>query len=140
MNRPTLRRKVHWSPNVKLTEHFDLDEFACHDGAPVPSEYMPNVTKLAQALEVLRAYLGKPITIASGYRTKAWNDAHGGAEHSQHMTASAADLVIAGTGPAATKAALEQLIKDGKIPQGGIGLYTSFCHYDVRGTAARWNG
>lgn len=124
---------------MKLTEHFDLDEFSCHDSCPVPSQYLANVTKLAQALEVLRAELGgKAITIASGYRTKEWNDSHGGAEHSQHMTASAADLVVPGVSPRAIKAALELLIKQGKIPQGGIGLYTAFCHYDVRGTPARW--
>jgi hypothetical protein len=24
--------------------------------------------------------------------------------------------------------------------QGGLGLYDSFVHYDIRGTKARWNG
>ena len=31
-----------------------------------------------------------------------------------------------------------RLIDEGKMKQGGIGVYSSFCHYDTRGTKARW--
>jgi hypothetical protein len=31
------------------------------------------------------------------------------------------------------------LIEEGKMKQGGLGLYSSFVHYDVRGTKARWS-
>lgn len=124
---------------MKLTEHFDLDEFECHDGTQVPSKYLANVTKLAKALEVIREALGgKPITIASGYRTKEWNDSHDGAPSSKHLTAEAADIVVYKTSPSAVRACIEDLIAKGKIPQGGIGAYKTFTHYDPRGTKARW--
>ena len=42
--------------------------------------------------------------------------------------------------PAEVAACLEELIADGVIPQGGIGVYPSqnFTHYDVRLSKARW--
>ena len=33
---------------------------------------------------------------------------------------------------------IEKLIKEGKMKQGGIGIYKGFIHYDIRGTKARW--
>jgi hypothetical protein len=33
---------------------------------------------------------------------------------------------------------IEGLIEQGKIKQGGIGIYPSWVHYDIRGTKARW--
>ncbi|ADD41149.1 D-Ala-D-Ala carboxypeptidase family metallohydrolase [Stackebrandtia nassauensis] len=45
-------------------------------------------------LEAMRHALGdKSISVSSGFRSKACNDAVGGASNSQHMTGSAADLV-----------------------------------------------
>ena len=32
-----------------------------------------------------------------------------------------------------------QLIKEGKMKEGGIGIYSTFVHYDVRGWKARWD-
>ncbi|WP_448826708.1 D-Ala-D-Ala carboxypeptidase family metallohydrolase [Capnocytophaga bilenii] len=65
---------------------------------------MPNVKALAQQLEVLRAALGnKPIIITSGYRTPAHNKKVGGADNSQHLTASAADIVVKGVPPRANR-------------------------------------
>ena len=34
---------------------------------------------------------------------------------------------------------LELLIEKGEILQGGLVMYNSFVHYDIRGTKARWN-
>jgi uncharacterized protein YcbK (DUF882 family) len=49
---------------------------------------------------------------------------------------------VKGVEPAEVAEILEQLIADGVIPQGGIGVYPSqnFVHYDVRGKKARWKG
>jgi len=35
---------------------------------------------------------------------------------------------------------INKLIKEQKIKKGGIGIYTSFVHYDTRGWNARWKG
>lgn len=45
-------------------------------------------------LEPLRAELGRPITITSGFRCSKLNKAVGGVEHSQHMYGQAADIRI----------------------------------------------
>ena len=34
--------------------------------------------------------------------------------------------------------AIERLILEGKMKQGGIGIYPNYVHYDTRGTKARW--
>jgi uncharacterized protein YcbK (DUF882 family) len=124
----------------KLTENFSLSEFRCKDGTDVPDEHMDNVKELAENLQVLREYLGKSIRVISGYRSPKYNRKIDGARRSQHMTAKAADIKIKGMPPQEIKTIVEQLIKEGKMKQGGIGLYRTFLHYDVRGRKARWLG
>ena len=125
---------------MKLTENFSLWEFRCRDGTDVPEEYMGNVQELAENLQVLRDYIGKPITVISGYRSPKYNRKIGGARRSQHMTAKAGDLIVKGMTPDEVKDAIVHLIKEGKMKKGGIGLYTHFTHYDVRGFNRRWYG
>ena len=56
------------------------------------------------------------------------------------MTAKAADIKVSGMSPKEVKDVIVDLIKQGKMHPGGIGLYTTFTHYDVRGRNARWYG
>lgn len=123
---------------MKLSKNFDLAEFACHDGTPVPPELMPNVRKLVANLQILRDEIGEPVRINSAYRHKAYNRKIGGAPSSQHLLAKAADITAKSYTPKQLAAVIERLIKSGKMKQGGIGIYPGFTHYDVRGTKARW--
>ncbi len=124
---------------MKLTENFTRLEFDCKDGTKVPEKFIENVTKLAQNLEVLRAEINEPVKITgSGYRTKSHNDKVGGAKNSQHLTASAADINAKNYTPKDLAKVIERLIKEGKMVEGGIGVYKGFVHYDIRGTKARW--
>lgn len=125
----------------QLTKNFALHEFACNDKAntPVPCALIPNVTRLADQLQIIRDYIGIPIHLNSGYRTKAYNDALPGASpKSQHLQAKAADIITRKHTPKQLAAIIKKLIKEGKILQGGVGVYKSFVHYDIRGTEARW--
>jgi uncharacterized protein YcbK (DUF882 family) len=88
---------------------------------------------MAANLQVLRDSLKAPIKINSGYNARI-----SGASRSQHLTAKAADIVVRGYTPGNVKARIVKLINDKKMKQGGIGLYRSFVHYDIRGTMARW--
>lgn len=124
---------------MNLTDNFKLIEFACKDGSQVPNEFLPNVKKLATNLQVLRNQLEKPIVINSAYRTPKYNASVGGAKSSQHLTASAADIRINGYDPILVYETILKLIKEGKLHNGGVGLYNTFVHYDVRSTPARWN-
>lgn len=122
----------------QLTKNFKLSEFNCKDGTPVPDELMSNVKKLAENLQVLRDTVKTVIKINSSYRTKSHNDKVGGKTTSQHLTAKAADIVVHGLTPSEVKLKIEKLIKEKKMKQGGIGVYKSFVHYDIRGSQARW--
>ena len=124
----------------QLTKNFKLSEFRCRDGTDVPEESMPNVQCLAENLQVLRDHLGKPIHVISGYRSPKYNRKIGGARRSQHMSARAGDIKIKGMTPKEIKEVIEELISKGEMVQGGVGLYTTFVHYDVRGRKARWKG
>lgn len=125
---------------MKLSENFSISEFTCKDGTPVPPEYYDNVRELAQNLQVLRDYLNAPITINSGYRSPHYNDfIVKGAKKSQHKYATAADIVVKGHTPEQVAQAIEELIAQGRMKNGGLGRYWGFTHYDVRPTPARWD-
>ena len=125
---------------MKLTENFSLHEFKCRDGSVVPEDLMENVKELAENLQVLRDFIGKPITVISGYRSPSYNKKIDGARRSQHLLAKAGDLIVKDMSPDEVKSAIVHLIKEGKMKKGGVGLYTHFTHYDVRGFNRRWYG
>ena len=117
---------------VKLSDHFKVNEFACSDG----SDAVFVSPELVEVLEKIRVHFGKPVHINSAYRTAAKNKAVGGAAQSQHMYGTAADIHIDGVTPKAVAAYAEKLL----VGRGGIGIYKSFCHVDVRKVKSRWNG
>jgi len=123
---------------MQLTKNFQLDEFRCHDGTPVPLQLIPNAQKLADNLQVLRDYLGEPVHVNSGYRTPPYNAKVGGKKKSKHLLAQAGDITVKSKTPKQLAAVIEKLIAQGKMQQGGLGIYPGFIHYDVRGTRARW--
>lgn len=123
---------------TKLTKNFSLEEFSCKDGSVTPPEAVENLTVLAQNLQVLRDHLGKPIHVTSGYRSPAYNKKVGGKPLSQHPKGKAGDIQVEGMTPKQVAAEIEKLIAAGKMRQGGIGIYPTFTHYDIRGTRARW--
>jgi uncharacterized protein YcbK (DUF882 family) len=122
----------------QLTKNFHADEFKCKDGSPVPMEYKANLIELATNLQVLRDVLKRKITITSGYRSPERNKKVGGAKNSAHLTAKAADIKVEGLQPRQVKIQIEELIKRGMMKNGGIGLYSSWLHYDIS-TPRRWS-
>jgi len=124
--------------NGQLTTNFHIREFKCKDGAKVPDELFDNVKLLAKQLQILRDFIGIPIHLNSAYRTEAYNDRIGGSPKSQHKLAKAADMVTSKYTPKQLASIIKKLIKEGKMMQGGVGVYPSFVHYDIRGTEARW--
>lgn len=126
---------------MQLTKNFKSREFDCKDGTLVPFIYGENLKELAKNLQILRDSLGVSVTVTgSGYRTPTHNAKVTGQKtsNSQHLTASAADINAKGLTPKQLYDKIEQLIKEGKMKQGGLGLYPTFVHYDIRGTKARW--
>jgi uncharacterized protein YcbK (DUF882 family) len=124
---------------MKLTKNFTRQEFDCNDGTIVPEIYIKNVKEVAKNLQILRDHIKESVMITgSGYRTISHNKKVGGAKLSQHLTASAADINARNYTPSDLAKEIENLIAEGKMKQGGIGIYKGFVHYDIRGTKARW--
>jgi len=116
---------------VKLSANFSVAEFACHDG----SDSVLISVELVALLQKIRDRFGKPVTINSAYRTAAWNSKQGGAPKSQHLLGMAADISIAGVSPL-TIAQYAEFLQPGA---GGIGVYKTFTHVDVRDARTRWD-
>ena len=123
---------------MKLTENFSLSEFQCKSGAEMPAEVLENIKELAKNMQVLRDHIGKPIQITSGYRSPDHNKKIGGAKASKHCLGMACDFKIKGLTPATIIKDIEVLIMCDKIKQGGIGIYPTWVHYDIRNIKARW--
>lgn len=124
---------------MRLTPNFSLDEFRSKDGSSFPSEIVQSLTILATQLQSLRTELGRSITITSGYRSPSHNLKVGGAKDSFHVRGMAADIQVSGMTPKQVYDAIEKLIKEGKMKEGGLGLYKSWVHYDFRGRRIRWD-
>lgn len=118
--------------STKLATNFTVSEFACNDG----SEAIFVAPALVAILQKIRTKFGKTVTITSAYRTPTYNTKVGGVSNSQHVLGTAADIVVTDTTPATVAAYVETLLPS----TGGIGIYSSFTHVDVRETKSRWNG
>ncbi len=108
-----------------LSPHFSKHEFACrHCGRVVVSRH------LVQHLEELRALVGRPLRIVSGYRCPTWNRKVGGAVRSRHLTGEAVDL----------EAGYATVVQADAAGFKGVGYRgTSAVHVDIRPTPARWS-
>ena len=71
----------------KVTDHFTLGEFQCHNGADTVKYDKQIVT----ALEAARLFFNVSITVSSAYRTPDYNKKSGGATGSYHTLGRAAD-------------------------------------------------
>lgn len=123
---------------MKLSTNFNLEEFASADGTAPSGEVLKNLTELAKNLEVLRKHIGQPIRVTSGFRSREHNKKIGGATNSFHVLGMAADIQVSKMSPEQVAKAIELLIAEGKMKEGGLGIYRTWVHYDVRGTKARW--
>jgi uncharacterized protein YcbK (DUF882 family) len=123
---------------MQLTKNFSLKEFNSKCGRTMPENVIKNITELAKNLQMLRDAVAKSISITSGYRSPEHNAKIKGAKNSQHITGMAADIKVTGMTPKEVALVIEGLIEQKKMKQGGIGIYPSWVHYDIRGTKARW--
>ena len=82
-----------------MTSHFSLEEFIASDTAArlnidnrIPDELRENALQTLQMMERIRFHIDAPITITSGYRCKALNQAIGSKPTSDHTLAFAVDF------------------------------------------------
>lgn len=116
----------------KLSANFRVREFACRDG----SDPILVAPELVEVLQKIRDHFGQAVTVNSGYRTAAYNKKIDGATYSQHCYGTAADIKVKNVAPKTVAAFAETLLPK----KGGIGIYPTFTHVDVREVKSRWNG
>jgi uncharacterized protein YcbK (DUF882 family) len=137
---------------MKITDNFSLHEFLESrffnedEQKRVNSTYdnninylQKNLIVLADNLQVLRNHLNTSVSINISYRPKWYELSRGRSGTSQHTYFKAADIVVKGYAPNEVADTIEELIREGKMKEGGLGRYNSFTHYDIRGTKARWD-
>lgn len=129
-----------------ITPHFHASEFAQPErhgyaALPYPAPWHDRLLALCQVLECIRLETAGPLIITSGYRSRAYNRAIGGARLSQHVEGRAADMQTDRLPPADLYALILALIKHDGLPVGGLGLYPHFVHVDIRpGDFVTWRG
>ena len=114
-----------------LSNNFKVKEFACNDG----SDTVLISDDLVDLLQKIRDHFGVAVVINSGYRTSAYNKKVGGVSNSQHVKGTAADIVVKGVDPLTVGQYVEYIMPD----HGGIGVYQTFTHVDVRTSRSRWD-
>ena len=119
-----------------LSKNFSRSEFACK-GTNCCGHSAPVHPELISALQALRDQLNLPLSITSGFRCNRHNESVGGAARSFHTLGMAADVACPDGLTAEDLARAAETIP--AFQQGGIGIYPSWVHLDVRTTGkARW--
>lgn len=123
-----------YAAEKRLSPHFRVREFhSKHD----PTDVVKVDEKLLTLLERIRAHVGAPVHINSGYRSPEYNARLKNASpRSQHCNGKAADIWVEGVTPKQIAEIAECYLGS----SGGIGIYKKFTHVDVRTSCARWKG
>jgi zinc D-Ala-D-Ala carboxypeptidase len=115
-----------------LSKNFSQWEFECKCGCGFNSVD----PRLVESLQRLRDLLGVPINVNSACRCETYNRKKGGEKDSQHLKGLAVDIWCKGLKPRRIAEIAEQIPE---FRNGGIGIYKTFVHLDVRMNGpARW--
>ena len=117
----------------KLSDEYNSTHFDCHCVYPQCTETLID-DDLVSGLDKL-ALIFPIIKINSGFRCAPHNAKVGGKPGSQHLYGKAADVETPFASTLELKNAAEAIAV---FSNGGIGLYPTWVHVDVRGVKARW--
>ncbi len=124
---------------IKGSQHHGTGECAGLNTDP-PKDLWPNILPLVRVLDEFRNRIGAPVNLRNVYRSPAYNACIGGVSQSQHMQFKATDIAVT-SGPTRSEDwhALLRTMRDEGLFSGGLGLYNTFVHVDVRGHIADWD-
>lgn len=132
----------------RLSAHFVVEEFDCHDGTKVQERDYGGLEYLCRMyFEPLRKKYG-PVTIHSGFRTLSYNRSIGGAPNSFHIYTAhdgndqAADVSCVRGNAYDWHRFMNAIRMRKRNGRGGLGLYpkSNFVHCDIRDYKADWRG
>ena len=123
---PTISKKI--EPKKERENYVEINQ---------PDTYWVE-PELLQRLDMIRRCIGVPMQVSSGYRCEAYNKRVGGAKNSYHKRGMAADIPY----PAKYLQRKKDFAKilDEAFSEGGVGVYPTFVHVDIRKRRARWVG
>lgn len=122
------KRTIEVLNKAKNVTHFKIKEFACRHCGQVKLDI-----ELLVKMEELRTAIGnKGIISNSGYRCPIHNGNVGGAKQSLHMFGKASDIRVNGMTPSQVREKADKVFHNG-----GVLIYNSFVHVDVRGRRQR---
>lgn len=114
-----------------ISAHFSRKEFACSDNCG----FNACDIELVDVLEKVRERFGRPVIVHCGCRCLDKNKSVGSKDTSKHIRGIACDFHIDSVTPLEIAGYLETIMPD----FGGIGVYKTFNHVDIRDNKARWN-
>jgi hypothetical protein len=139
---------------MKISKYFDDTDLACHDGTAYPFDQADDedpggrtwretrAAPLLETADAIRDATGPLISISAfrtlAYDTVLWerskkDGSKARPENSEHPKGRAMDARSAVLSAAALFEKILDLYRTGKLRHlGGVGLYGSFCHFDVR--------
>jgi uncharacterized protein YcbK (DUF882 family) len=130
----------------RLSKHFVVEEFDCRDGTKVqPRDYNGLERLCRMYLEPIRARWGS-VHVNSGFRTASWNRRIGGATNSYHVYTAhdgndqAVDITCGRGTPRDWHRTANWIRANRRGGNGGLGLYSSFIHIDMRDYKSDWRG
>jgi uncharacterized protein YcbK (DUF882 family) len=112
----------------RISLHFKAGDFFCPCGK-CENQYIDEL--LVSKLEIIWTRLNKRIYVQCGYMCSEFNDVK---TELQHIKGIAADCSVNGISIEDLRKVAEDVIF------GGIGVYPTFLHVDVRQGRSRWNG
>lgn len=127
---------------IRASRNFNLSEWDCRDGTPIPEELVPLLLPyIKNNIQPIRTFIDAPLHVNSGYRHEVYNKAIKGARRSFHRYGEipgregmfATDLSSRALEPVELYQVILGLMRIGAIEPGGIGVYKWGVHYDNRG-------
>ena len=131
---PQTETSIKHTPNYYVTEHFMYSDFLCPccDRLRIVPAFYSHISLLEQ----MREDLDFAILINSGYRCKDHNAEVGGAPKSWHLLF-ATDIRPENNDQGNLRALYKMVLS---LNFGGIGLYETYLHLDLRPEPVRWRG
>jgi hypothetical protein len=127
---------MYLSPNFTLAEMTVSQEAVRRGILNAPKqEHIANLQKLCnEILEPLRAKIGRPVVVSSGFRSASVNQFVGGSKTSDHMVGAAADIIV----PGMTPLQVCQVISTINLPfKQCINEFDAWCHVSIGPHAKR---
>lgn len=130
----------------RISENFYLSEFKCKckrhckGSNPMPPTLLVNILELTREKVNKRVSFNFKMKITSAFRCKYHNKEEGGGRRSQHLKNYAVDFRDY------LKRVDTEILRDCAYEamrelgaEGGIGIYNTFLHVDIRGYSAKWD-